>query len=305
MDATQTPQLVVLDQNAISNLALWSEDQPMWRQCLDLLQHGVRTGSVICPGPPETFSETIALRDSELRLRIQTLLRELSAGWFIKLPWEIMAERALSRIRPEFDAFPFHFVDEPASLDPDDDSIAELKCAEETLIESSINSLPVPRFSKENLQVSELAFDWGVEWLQGIRADLNRLKNGHAIPDDHFVRRCLIRVFEEYDVTNDEIRQLLIGLKDGSWFSFPYFLCLSLLEGLAFYQTLTMGRHFRMNSYWDFWRAAAAFQYGNIFVSDGPLISHMKELELDCAGISLFKVSEPESLAAALEKIVA
>jgi hypothetical protein len=56
---TGETKLILLDQNAISKLALSPSNE--WLEILKLLQSGVKNRKILCPTPLETISESIHL----------------------------------------------------------------------------------------------------------------------------------------------------------------------------------------------------------------------------------------------------
>jgi hypothetical protein len=297
-------KIIVLDQNAISNLAIWADSRPEWRECRELLRKGVKNGELICPAPPESFAETAPLRNASHRLSIKTLLVELSANWYFKFPWEILAEAALSLARPGFNPLPLRFHHYKPSAGPEDEVQAQIQEAEGLMIETWVNLIPTPQMPRGETTVQKCAYKWAISWLQSIRSHLNRLRNGHPIWDDNFILQQMCGVLVDHQITDDEIRQMLADLKHGKWLEIPYFHCLYMLEGLALYQTFYHQRRYTMNFYWDAWRAAAAYSTGDVFVSEGALISHMQELDLCPEHLQLCKVNEPQKLLSILSGIV-
>ena len=105
--ATDSPnselKLIVLDQNAISNLAL--QPNKVWSEILELLRYGVSRGKIICPTASETIAETSHLPRAD-RKKIEELSDELSLGYYTKFFYDLIAQEILAAVRPNVDTFP-------------------------------------------------------------------------------------------------------------------------------------------------------------------------------------------------------
>ena len=96
-------KLIVLDQNAISNLALQPNKE--WSEILELLRYGVSREKIICPTASETIAETSHLPRAE-RKKIEKLSEELSRGYYTKFFYDLIAQEILATVRPNVDTFP-------------------------------------------------------------------------------------------------------------------------------------------------------------------------------------------------------
>jgi hypothetical protein len=281
-------KLILLDQNAISNLALSPAGE--WFEILDLLKSGVKNKKVLCPTPLETISESIHLSRLD-RERIINLCNELSCGYFTKFFWQIIAQEILAKVRPDVDTsclfIPSQIRNE--SSDFEIESLAQRIWRDKDGYEKASNVLEEPLKIKgfPPQYMTDLAI---TNWLNWMRRYLNKFRNGQAIDDQQFPYKEIFDALSGLRITDKEVTGLLRASRTIEWLGIQFITCWLGLEGLLMYEQMQHGRKFRYNDELDRSRAATAFHIGNCFITDYKMATMLKQLGLDNSEYFDFKV---------------
>jgi hypothetical protein len=297
-------KLILLDQNAISNLAFSSSDE--WLEILELLLNGVKNKKVLCPTPPETISESIHLPRSD-RERIENLSNELSCGYFTKLFWQIIAQEILAKVRPGMDTS--HLFLPPLirneSSDFEVESLAQRIWKDKEGFEQACNVLEEPLKIKGF--PAQYMIDVAIsDWLDWMRRYLNKFRNGQEIDDKQFYYKQIFEALRDFQITDKEITGLLRAARTQEWLGIPFITCWLSLEGLLMYENMQHGRRFKYNDEFDKSRAATAFHVGNCFITDHKMTTMLKQLGADNSeyfDFKVFSVKEPKNIIAYLKNI--
>jgi hypothetical protein len=296
-------KLILLDQNAISNLALSPSNE--WLEILELLQSGVKNEKVLCPTPTETINESIHLSRLD-RKRIEVLTDELSCGYLTKFFWQIIAQEILSKIRPGMDTshlwLPKHrneisdFEVEPLTRQIWKDKKGfEQAC---NVLEEPLKIKGFPPQYMIDVAISD--------WLNWMRRYLNKFRNGQEIDDKQFYYKQIFEAFRDFQITDKEITGLLRAARTQEWLGIPFITCWLSLEGMLMYENMQHGRRFKYNDEFDKSRAATAFHVGNCFVTDHKMTTMLKQLGADNSELfdfKVFSVKEPKNIIAYLKDI--
>jgi len=281
-------KLILLDQNAISNLALSPAGE--WFEILDLLKSGVKNKKVLCPTPLETINESIHLSRLD-RERIIDLCNELSCGYFTKFFWQIIAQEILAKVRPDVDTsclfLPSQIRNE--SSDFEIESLAQRIWRDKDGYEKASNVLEEP------LKIKSFPPQYMIDvaitnWLNWMRRYLNKFRNGQAIDDQQFPYKEIFDALFDLRITDKEVTGLLRASRTIEWLGIQFITCWLGLEGLLMYEQMQHGRKFRYNDELDRSRAATAFHVGNCFITDYKMATMLKQLGLDNSEYFDFKV---------------
>ena len=297
-------KLILLDQNAISNLALSPSNE--WLEILELLQSGVKNKKVLCPTPPETISESIHLSRPD-RERIENLSNELSCGYFTKVFWQIIAQEILATVRPGIDTS--HLCLLPSTRNKSSDfeieSLARRIWKDKEGFEQACNVLEQPL--KYKGFPTQYMIDVAIsDWLNWMRRYLNKFCNGQIIDDKQFYYKQIFEALRDFQITDKEIKGLLRAARTQEWLGIPFITCWLSLEGLLMYGHMQHGRRFKYNDEFDKSRAATAFHVGNCFITDGGMTTMLKQLGADNPeyfDFKVFSVIEPKNIIAYLKDI--
>ena len=305
MSATDTSnselKLIILDQNAISNLALQPNKE--WSEILELLRYGVSREKIICPTASETIAETSHLPRAD-RKKIEELSEELSLGYYTKFFYDLIAQEILATVRPNVDTFPVFIP----TMRQDVSDEANLKGSqairkEKEDIELFVNSLERPEKDK-SFTLKEAQHLAVSNWLGMMRKYLNKFRNGQMIGDEQFVIQQVLAKLNELKVTDTEISGLLQGIKNKSWLKIPLLLCWLFLDGLLTYEYFQRGRKFEYNDETDKYRAATAFHFAHGFITDRGMTAMLRQLKFeDPEFFSVFSVSETQRITTFLKSV--
>jgi hypothetical protein len=285
MLAPNRMKLIALDQNVISDLAL--PPSAIWKEILDLLSSGVRRGTLLCPTPTETISESVHL-DRTRRKRIERLCWELSLGYYFCFPWEVIAREALAKVRPSVDTFPLRIPPRiNRSTDAQNEASSRAIRKDSVAFESAVNPLTAAErktlrasgASKE-ISAAELGYRLAVEWLRMVRGHLNKLRNGQMIGDEQFIIQQICGTLLQMHVTDAEITDLLRNIQRGQWLEIPMLQCWFALDGLFLYDQLFRSRRYRYNDEWDKYRAGDAFHCAHCFITDQGMAAALRHAGL-------------------------
>jgi hypothetical protein len=294
-------KLIVLDQNAISNLALQPNKE--WGEILELLRYGVGRERVLCPTASETIAETSHLPRTD-RKKIEKLSEELSQGYYTKFFYDLVAQEILATVRLNVNTLPLFIP--PMSQDISDEENLKGSQAirkEKEDIEHWANSLKLPGRDKSfTLKEAQKMAVSG--WLGLVRKYLNKFRNGQMIGDEQFVIQQILAKLNELKITDAEITGLLQGIKNESWLKIPLLLCWLFLDGLLTYEYFQRGRKFEYNDETDKYRAATAFHFAHGFITDRGMTAMLRQLKFEDPEIfSVFSVSETQRIIAFLKSI--
>ena len=302
---TGETKLILLDQNAISKLALSPSDE--WLEILKLLQSGVKNGKILCPTPLETINESIHLPRPD-RERIENLCNELSCGYFTKFFWQIIAQEILAKVRLGVDTsclfLPSQIRNE--SSDFEIEALAQRIWRDKDGYEKASNVLEEP------LKIKGFPPQYMIDaaitnWLNWMRRYLNKFRNGQAIDDQQFPYKEIFDALCDLRITDKEVTGLLRASRTIEWLGIQFITCWLGLEGLLMYEQMQHGRKFRYNDEIDRSRAATAFHIGNCFITDYKMATMLKQLGLDNSkhfDFKVFSVSEPKNIVTYLKSRV-
>jgi hypothetical protein len=294
-------KLIVLDQNAISNLALQPNKE--WSEILELLCNGVSRERIICPTAPETIAETSHLPRAD-RKRIEELSEELSRGYYTKFFYDLIAQEILATVRPNVDTFPL-FIPTMRQNVSDEENLKRSQAIrkEKEEIELIINSFECPEKDK-SFTVKDAQHLMVSNWLGLMRKYLNKFRNGQMIGDEQFVIQQVVAKLNELNVTDAEISGLLQGIKNESWLEIPLLLCWLFLDGLLTYEQFQRGRKFEYNDETDKYRAATAFHFAHGFITDRGMAAMLRQLKFEDPEIfCVFSVSETKRITTFLKSV--
>jgi len=303
-------KLIALDQNVVSNLA--SPPSIVWSEILDLLKVGVRQGTVICPTPTETISESVHL-DRTRREGIERVCADLSQGYFFRFPWEIIAPEALAKIRPGTDTFPFWIPQQiNKGSDVENEVSSQAIWKDKVNFEKTVN-IELSREERSAIRSSgskqfpadHLAYLSAIEWLRLVRGYLNKLRNDQLLGDEQFIIQQICGVWIDLQVTDKEITGLLRSIQNGQWFEIPMLACWFALDGLFMYDQLHRGRRFEYNDEWDKYRAGEAFHCTHCFITDRSMASALRQLKFaNPKYFHVFSATEATIIVAYLKTII-
>jgi hypothetical protein len=294
-------KLIVLDQNAISNLALQPNKE--WSEILELLRNGVSREKIICPTASETIAETSHLPRTD-RKKIEEIGEELSRGYYTKFFYDLIAQEILATVRPNVDTFPL-FIPTMRQEVSDEENLKGSQAIrkEKADIERWANSLELPGRDK-SFTLKE-AHKMAVSgWLGLMRKYLNKFRNGQMIGDEQFVIQQILAKLNELKITDAEISGLLQGIKNESWLKIPLLLCWLFLDGLLTYEHFQRGRKFKYNDETDKYRAATAFHFAHGFITDRGMTAMLRQLKFEDPELfSVFSVSETQRITTFLKSV--
>ncbi|HEY5232954.1 MAG TPA: hypothetical protein VIK35_05420 [Verrucomicrobiae bacterium] len=294
-------KLIILDQNAISNLALQPNKE--WSEILELLRNGVSREKIICPTASETIAETSHLPRAD-RKKIEELSEELSRGYYTKFFYDLIAQEILATVRPNVDTFPV-FIPTMRQEVSDEANFKGSQAIRKEKEDSElfVNSLERPEKNKSFTlrEAQHLAVS---NWLGMMRKYLNKFRNGQMIGDEQFVIQQVLAKLNELKVTDTEISGLLQGIKNESWLKIPLLLCWLFLDGLLTYEFFQRGRKFEYNDETDKYRAATAFHFAHGFITDRGMTAMLRQLKFeDPEFFSVFSVSETQRITTFLKSV--
>jgi predicted kinase len=294
-------KLVVLDQNAISNLAI--QPTKAWGEILELLRRGVENGKIICPTASETIAETTHLPRAD-RKKIRELSDELSQGYYTKFFFDLIAQEILATVRPGVDTFPLWIPTTRKEVsDEESRRSSQAIRKEKEEIELLVNSWERPEKDK-SFTIREAQHLAVSNWLGLMRKYLNKFRNDQMIGDEQFVIQQILAKLNELNITDVEISGLLQGIKNESWLDIPLLLCWLFLDGLLIYEYFQRGRKFEYNDETDKYRAATAFHFAHGFITDRGMASMLRQLKFEDPEIfSVFSVSETQKITTFLKSI--
>jgi hypothetical protein len=294
-------KLIMLDQNAISNLALKPNKE--WSEILDLLRYGVNRGRILCPVDVLTIAETSHLPINERKL-IENLGEELACGHYVKPFFELIAQEILATVRPDMDTFPLWLPTNKKAATEDENlkgTNAILKEKEE--IETWFKTLEFPEKDR-SFTVAEAQRIAVSNWFSLMRGYLNKFRNGQLIGDEQFVIQQILAKLNDYSVTDKEITGLLRGIQEESWLRIPIILCWLLLDGLLLYDAFQRGRKLEYNDETDKFRAATAYHFAHGFITDRGMAASLRQLKFeDPEYFSVFSVPETQKIITFLKSV--
>ena len=142
-------KLIMLDQNAISNLAI--RPNKIWGEILEVLRYGVQKEKILCPLENFTIAESSHLPKAERKL-IENLSDELSKGYCTKFFYDLVAEEILSTVRPGLKTFPLWIPEKSDEIGEEQNlKGAESILKEKTEIEAWFKTLDLPAKDKNLL----------------------------------------------------------------------------------------------------------------------------------------------------------
>jgi hypothetical protein len=294
-------KLIVLDQNAISLLAL--DPNNTWSTILDLLRSGVSAGRILCPTPVEVITESVHLSRSD-RKRIEAVCDELSQGYYIKFFWQLIAQEILATVRPGADTFPLWIPEHRMEISDEENlKDAHKILKEKALLEKDINSFERPPKVPE-FTIQQAQHMWTLSWFNLMRSHLNKFRNGQMIGDDQFLIQQILAMLDTMNITDREIAGLLRGIQSGRWLDIPLLLSWLFLDGLLLFDQLQRGRKFRGNDEWDKFRAAAAFHIAHCFITDRGMTAMLRQLRFEDPEVfEVFSVAEAKQIITYLKSI--
>jgi hypothetical protein len=278
-------KLIALDQNVISDLAF--PPNAVWREMLSLLRTGVRRGTLLCPTPTETISESIHL-DRPQRERIEHLCAELSHGYYFRFPWDVIAREALAKVRPGVETFPLWNPPRTnRSTDAENDAASRAIWTDRAKFDSAVNPLTPEELkplsasgASKEFSAGDLGYSWAVEWLRMVRSHLNKLRNDQMLGDEQFIIQQICGALVQMRVTDGEITGLLRSIQRGQWLEIPMLQCWFALDGLFLYDQMFRGRRYCYNDEWDKFRAGDAYHCAHCFITDRGMAAALKHAGL-------------------------